>query len=130
MHQIYQILVIDDEKSILNVVRQKLTKFGYKVEIASDGKEGIRKFNEERFDLVITDILMPGIDGNDIVQHIRSSDKQSTPIIGLSGTPWLLEDSEFDIVFAKPFPLNDLVDAIYDLSSISSKRSIIYESID
>ncbi len=121
MHQIYQILVIDDEKSILNVVRQKLTKFGYKVEIASDGKEGIRKFNEERFDLVITDILMPGIDGNDIVQHIRSSDKQSTPIIGLSGTPWLLEDSEFDIVFAKPFPLNNLVDAIYDLSSITSK---------
>ncbi len=121
MHQIYQILVIDDEKSILNVVRQKLTKFGYKVEIASDGKEGIQKFNEGRFDLVITDILMPGIDGNDIVQHIRSSDKQSTPIIGLSGTPWLLEDSEFDIVFAKPFPLNNLVDAIYDLSSITSK---------
>jgi len=111
----HQILVIDDEKSILNVVRQKLTKFGYKVEIASDGKEGIQKFDDGRFDLVITDILMPGIDGNDIVQHIRSSDKQSTHIIGISGTPWLLEDSKFDIVFTKPFPLNDLVDAIHDL---------------
>lgn len=116
-----QILVIDDEKSILNIVQQVLSKYGYKVEIAADGKEGIQKFNEGLFDLVITDILMPGIDGNGVVQHIRNSDRQYTPIIGFSGTPWLLKDSEFDIVFTKPFPLKDLVDAVQDLSSKPSK---------
>ena len=116
-----QILVIDDEKSILNIVQQVLSKYGYRVEIASDGKEGIQKFNDGFFDLVITDILMPGIDGNGVVQHIRNSDRQYTPIIGFSGTPWLLKDSEFDIVFTKPFPLKDLVDAVQDLSSKPSK---------
>ncbi len=116
-----KILVIDDEKSILNIVKQVLSKYGYKVEIAAEGKEGIQKFNEGLFDLVITDILMPGIDGNGVVQHIRNSDRQHTPIIGFSGTPWLLKDSEFDIVFTKPFPLKDLVDAVQDLSSKPSK---------
>ena len=116
-----QILVIDDEKSILNIVKQVLSKYGYKVEIASDGKEGIQKFNDGLFDLVITDILMPGIDGNGVVQHIRNSDRQYTPIIGFSGTPWFLKDSEFDIVLTKPFPLKDLVYAVQDLSSKPSK---------
>ena len=104
----HQILVIDDEKSILDIVRQILTKNGYEVEIAANGQEGILKFDNGHFDLVITDILMPGINGNDVVQHIRNSDKQFTPIIGFSGTPWFLQDSDFDIIFTKPFPLKDL----------------------
>lgn len=123
----HQILVIDDEKSILDIVRQILTKNGYEVEIAANGQEGILKFDNGHFDLVITDILMPGINGNDVVQHIRNSDKQFTPIIGFSGTPWFLQDSDFDIIFTKPFPLKDLVNAIQDLSE-KPKRTPIYSS--
>jgi len=116
-----QILVIDDEKSLLDIFQQILSKFGCNVEIASDVKEGIKKFDDGLFDLVITDILMQGGSGNDIVRHIRSSDRQFTPVIGISGTPWLLNDSDFDMVFIKPFPLKELVNAIHDLSSTSSK---------
>jgi DNA-binding response OmpR family regulator len=115
------ILVIDDEKSLLNLFQQVLSKFGCNVEIAKDVTEGIKKFDGGLFDLVITDILMPGGNGSDIVRHIRSSDRQFTPIIGISGTSWLLNNSDFDRVFIKPFPLKELVNAVHDLSSTSSK---------
>ncbi len=117
----HQILVIDDQEYILDTVREALTMNGYEVEVAADGQEGIQKFDDGSFDLVITDLQMPGIDGNNVVEHIRNSDRHFTPIIGFSGTPWLLKGSDFDIVFAKPFPLTDLVDAIQNLSAKYSK---------
>jgi two-component system response regulator VicR len=117
VYTMYHILVIDDEKPILDMVRLALTRVGFEVEIASDGLEGIQKFEDGHFDLVITDILMPGINGKDVVRHIRNSNKPDTPIIGFSGTPWLLENIEFDTVFTKPFSLKDLVNSIRDLSS-------------
>jgi len=67
----YHILVIDDEKAILNVVQTALSRAGFKVDTALDGQKGLQKFDSGQFDLVITDILMPGIDGRDIVKHIR-----------------------------------------------------------
>ena len=117
----HQILVIDDQEFILDTVREALTMNGYEVEVAADGQEGIQKFDDGCFDLVITDMQMPGIDGNNVVEHIRNSDRQFTPVIGFSGTPWLLQKSDFDIVFVKPFSLQDLVDAIQNLSVIFSK---------
>ena len=113
----HNILVIDDEKMILDLVQLALTRAGFEVEIAQDGQEGIKKFDDGCFDLVITDMLMPGINGNNVLEHIRNSDKLYTPVIGFSGTPWLFEDSEFDAVFTKPFPLKDLVNSVQDLSS-------------
>ncbi len=109
------ILVIDDEKAILNVVQTALSRAGFKVEIALDGQKGIQKFDSGQFDLVITDILMPGIDGRDVVKHIRNSDRPYTPIIGFSGTPWLFEKNQFDAFFTKPFPLEDLVNSVQHL---------------
>ena len=113
------ILVIDDEKQILDIVKQALLRFGYDVEIALDGLEGIKKFDNNCFDLVITDIVMPGIDGNTVARHIRNSGKPNTPIIGFSGTPWLLENGEFDAVFPKPFSLKDLINTIQNLAAKS-----------
>jgi DNA-binding response OmpR family regulator len=115
----YHILVIDDERSILNVVQKALLRAGFKVDIALDGQKGIEKFNSGRFDLVITDILMPGIDGQDVVKHIRNSDRPYIPIIGFSGTPWLLEKNQFNAVFTKPFSLKELVNSVQHLSMLS-----------
>ena len=112
----YHILVIDDEKGILNVVQTALSRAGFKVDTALGGQKGLQKFDSGQFDLVITDILMPGIDGREIVKHIRKSDRPYTPIIGFSGTPWLIENNQFDAVFTKPFPLEDLVNSVQHLS--------------
>lgn len=116
----YRILVIDDEKTILSAIKIGLSRAGFEVEIASGGQEGIQKFNSGRFDLVITDLRMPGLDGRDVVDHIRKSDKPCTPIIGISGTPWLLENIRVNAVFAKPFSFKDIVDSIHHLSMQSA----------
>jgi DNA-binding response OmpR family regulator len=118
------VLVIDDEKGILQIIRQALTKFGHNVETAADGQEGIRKFDDGSFDIVITDIRMPGIDGNGVVKHIRKSDKQSIPVIAISGTPWLMENNAFDMVLAKPFPLKKLVESIGSLVTVPSRAAV------
>ena len=118
------VLVIDDEKGILQIIRQALTKFGHNVETATDGQEGIRKFDDGSFDIVITDIRMPGIDGNGVVKHIRKSDKQSIPVIAISGTPWLMENNAFDMVLAKPFPLKKLVESIGSLLAVPPRAAV------
>ena len=118
------VLVIDDEKGILQLIRLALTKFGHNVETATNGQEGIRKFDDGSFDIVITDIRMPGIDGNGVVNHIRKSEKQSIPVIAISGTPWQTESSAFDMVLAKPFPLKELVESIGSLLSVSTRAAV------
>ena len=110
------ILVIDDEKKILSVVQEALTLFGHKVEVAEDGLKGIQKFDDGSFDIVITDMRMPRLDGRGVVQHIRDSRKKSIPIIGISGTPWLLQDADFDVILPKPFPLEELLDTVTKLN--------------
>ena len=118
------ILVIDDEKRILQLMHQALTKCGYQVETADDGQEGIRKFDDGCFDIVITDIMMPIIDGKGVAAHIRKSKKQSIPVIAMSGTPWLLENETFDMVLSKPFPLNKLIESIRSLVPMPSRVAL------
>ncbi len=112
-----KILVIDDEEQIVLVLTLALSKYGFDVEMATNGLEGIKKFDEECFDLVITDIRMPGLGGNDVVKYVRNSEKYFTPVIGISGTPWLREDAYFDAVFNKPFSIEDLVDTVRNLAA-------------
>jgi CheY-like chemotaxis protein len=118
------ILVIDDETGIVQLIRQALTRFGYHVETAADGMEGIQKFDDGNFDIVITDIRMPGIDGNGVAAHIRKSNKQSIPVIAISGTPWELEANNFDMVLPKPFPLKNLVESIRAFVAIPSEMAV------
>lgn len=109
------ILVIEDERGILDLIEAALTRFGHRVETATDGLEGIRKFDAWHFDMVITDYLMPEVDGHGVLAHIRSSTRPRTPIIGISGTPWLIEGTGFDLVMPKPFPLKQLIDVVHSL---------------
>jgi two-component system response regulator VanR len=114
------ILVIDDEYGILTLIQEALTRAGHNVEIASNGEEGIQKFDNRSFDLVITDILMPRLDGNGVAHHIRNSSKKTTRIIAISGTPWLLENKEFDMVLQKPFSLKTLIDSVENLPRLAA----------
>ena len=57
------ILVVDDDVNVVEVLKINLSESGYDVITAYDGKDGLKKFAETKPDLIITDILMPGIDG-------------------------------------------------------------------
>jgi CheY-like chemotaxis protein len=118
------ILVIDDEKGILQLMHQALTTYGHHVETADDGLEGIRKFDDGCYDIVITDIRMPVVDGNGVVAHIRKSEKQSIPVIAISGTPWLQDAGNFDMVLLKPFPLKQLIESIRSLAPVPTMAAM------
>ena len=110
------ILVIEDEKGILGLIQVALSRYGHCVDTAADGKEGIQKFDDGNFDMVITDVVMPEVGGLGVLQHIRGSSRHRVPIIGMSGTPWLMLGSDFDMVLAKPFALQKLVDSVRNLA--------------
>jgi CheY-like chemotaxis protein len=110
-----KILVIDDDDAVVLVLTMALERCGFDVEVAKDGVEGIKRFDEGRFDLVITDILMDKPDGHDVLSHIRKSHRKFTPTIGISATPMHLEESDFDAVFEKPFQIQPLIDTVNGL---------------
>ena len=111
----HRILLIEDEEAVLHVLQQGLTKLGHRVEAACDGQEGLRLFDCGDFDLVITDVVMPDIDGHKVARHVRNSNRPHTPIIAISGTPWSLNGDDFDGVVAKPFSLRSLEKAVEDV---------------
>lgn len=77
-----RVLVVDDEKMIRNLLKMSLQRMGYEVTTAADGAEGIQRFNEGGFDLVILDILMPGIDGFGVCVELRKM--SDVPIVMLT----------------------------------------------
>ncbi len=111
------VLVIDDEQMIRELLEQALKRYNLKVETADDAEGGMAKFDAGMYDLVITDVRMPGVDGHRVVHHIRRSGRQQTPVIGLSGTPWLLQNGDFDEVLNKPFAIRNLIEKVQDLTS-------------
>lgn len=77
-----RILVIDDEPQITRVLRASLSAQAFDVRTANDPEEGLRLFNDWHPDLVITDLMMPGLSGVDICRAVRA--KSSTPVLVLS----------------------------------------------
>ena len=110
------VLVIDDEQLVSQILQELLTLSGFNVETAAGGHEGLKLFENGFFDVVITDILMPGIDGYAVAKHIRNSNRPQTPIIAISGTPWLLDEDKFDSTIPKPFEIKTLLNTINELT--------------
>ena len=75
-----KILVVDDEIKMRRVLQMILQKEGYEIVTSKDGREALQKVEEENFDLVLTDMKMPGLSGIDLLKKIRESDKE-IPVI-------------------------------------------------
>lgn len=79
-----RILIIDDDDGVREVLRLMLESGGYEVEDASDGYEGVKRFREKEPDLVITDIVMAGMDGVETIMELRLI-SPDVKIIAISG---------------------------------------------
>ena len=66
-----RILIVDDEKPILNLIRISLTNAGYYCETAEDGDEALEKIDQGKYDLILLDIMLPEIDGFELMEYIR-----------------------------------------------------------
>ena len=67
-----KILIIEDDKFLRELISQKISKNGYIVIEAIDGEDGIEEFKKEKPDLVLLDLILPGIDGFEVLSQIRS----------------------------------------------------------
>lgn len=80
-----KILIIEDDTFLRNLISQKLQKEGYKVAEAVDGEEGIKKIKEEKPDLVLLDLILPEIDGFEVLRRVKEDPLLSAiPVIILS----------------------------------------------
>ena len=104
------ILAVDDDPGILKLLKTILGTKGFSVDTSSSGLNAIGKVHRGAYDLILTDICMPGFDGNQLARTVRAI-KKDIPIIAMSGTPWRAEDC-FDQVIKKPFDLKSLVDLL------------------
>ena len=87
MEEEYSILVVDDSRVIQQVVRHTLQKADYLVTVANDGAEALEYLEDEPFDMVITDVLMPELNGLELAAAMRADEKLSAiPIIMMTGT--------------------------------------------
>ena len=117
-----RILIIDDDKSILSFLKERLTCEGFNVLTAMDGKEGMNLFNDNQVDLVITDIIMPDKDGFETIIELKRI-CPDIKIIAMSGGGRGLPGYYLDTAksfgakytFTKPFKTSDLVTAVYEL---------------
>ena len=105
-------LVVDDEAGIRKVVQDALDRAGHAVETATEGEEASRLFDEGGFELVITDLSMPRMDGLSLVEHIRRTSR--VPILVLTVRQEEREkvrllDAGADDYVMKPFGVAELV---------------------
>jgi DNA-binding NtrC family response regulator len=124
-----EILIIDDEKSIRKTLIEILSFEGYKIEEASDGEEGLKKFKEKTFDLVLCDIKMPKLDGIEFLQKAGEINAD-IPIIMISGHGNIetaveaVKKGAFDFI-SKPPDLNRL---LITIRNAMDKVSLVTET--
>ena len=85
MYVVYKILIVEDDKFLRDLISQKLLREGFDVATAVDGEDGINKVKEEKPDLVLLDLILPGIDGFEVLGKIREDSAfADLPVIILS----------------------------------------------
>ncbi len=96
-----KVLVVDDEQSIVTLLKYNIEQAGYQVIVAYDGVQALEKVNEEKPDLVVLDVMLPEMDGIEVCKTIRS-DKNQVPILMLTA-----KDDEFDRVLGLELGADD-----------------------
>lgn len=82
-----KILIIEDSPTVLGILKEMLEGEGYEILVAENGEEGIRKATQEKPDLVISDTLLPGIDGFEVCRRIKKNQEPTAPkIIVMTGS--------------------------------------------
>lgn len=123
------ILIIDDEKAIRKTLTEILGYEGYKIDEAADGEEGLRKFSEKNYDLVLCDIKMPKLDGIEFLERAKELNPE-TPIIIISGHGNIetaveaVKKGAYDYI-SKPPDLNRM---LITLRNALEKKSLVAET--
>jgi signal transduction histidine kinase len=117
------VLVVDDQPSICQLLSSSLRHDSHTVELAADGREGLEKFRAGHFDVVITDRVMPRMNGEQLASKIKAISPHQ-PVILLTGC---MEDialpEHVDLLIRKPTSMHDIRQAIHKVVPLSSDRA-------
>lgn len=108
-------LVIDDNTTVRRMLRDIVTSFGYSADVAADGPEAIALFEQNRYDVVLTDLLMPRMSGWQVLEAVRERDPK-TPVIIVTGSHVYADDQRITqpgvTLVAKPVEMRSLREAL------------------
>ena len=107
-----KILIIEDESNISDFVKMELEYEGYEAEISEDGKEGLIKALREDYDLIVLDLMLPGISGLEVCRRLKK--EKDIPVIMLSAKDSVMDKVAglqigADDYIAKPFAIEELI---------------------
>lgn len=124
-----RILLVEDEQSLSDTIKLNLELEGYKVQVAADGKKALRAFRQERFDLIVLDVMLPEMDGFTVCESIRLENQQ-VPILFLTAKHSSTDRINGlkiggDDYLTKPFNLEELLLRV----QILLKRSIVSQEL-
>ena len=107
------VLLVEDNRGIAEMVGEFLERRGYSVDYASDGITGLRLAIAEAYDVIVLDLMLPGIDGLDLCRKLRTEAKKSTPVLMLTARDTLDDklvglDAGADDYLVKPFEIREL----------------------
>jgi DNA-binding response OmpR family regulator len=113
-----QVLIAEDDDHMRDALQEMLSEAGYRVITAEDGLEALDWLSRVRVDLIIVDILMPGLGGPELIKRLReTAEWATTPIMVLSGYADLTRyrDLPVDSVQLKPFKLSEFLEKVSQL---------------
>ncbi|PYE53481.1 response regulator transcription factor [Deinococcus yavapaiensis] len=111
------ILIVEDNHGIREMVREYLSEHGYKVKVASNGVEGLLEARHTPPDLILLDVMMPGMDGLEFIRKYRAS--SGTPVIFLTA-----KDSELDKVLGLELGADDYVTKPFSMAELLARVKV------
>jgi DNA-binding response OmpR family regulator len=124
----YKLLVVDDDKAIVEMLRQKLSDEGYEVVVAFDGEEALLKLKEDNPDVILLDLMMPKLNGFEVLKEIRQIyNDRWRPVIIISAKNDLESlrtcyDLDADHYLTKPCTMDNLLRGIKTMISLIPLR--------
>lgn len=111
-----RILLVDDDRLLREVIGEHLSNFGYEVDLAEDGEQGWAKFSPGKYQLAIIDLVMPGMNGIELMQRMLADDPNIFCLI-MTGYPTIdsayksMVEGASDYII-KPFQLMELINTV------------------
>ncbi len=131
-----KIMVVDDEYEVADIVKKMLESEGYIVTVANGGEECLKKLEKERPDIILLDIMMPGMDGWATLKKIKSNEKlRGIPVSMLTALPLTPDDTKdkpidsIENYIVKPFSKKILVHKVQDILDRETEINKMYEKI-
>lgn len=136
MQETIRVLVVDDEEPLRRLLKKELARKGFSVEAAPDGKAGLEILKESTFDVLLLDIMMPGIDGISLMKKLRT-DPAAPAIIVLTGRATVetaveaMKHGAYDYL-TKPYKLDELtiiINRAYEYGRLSIKSRLLQQEL-